>query len=183
MADITIPRDRLGTITADGSVFVSKSWLRFFMQLTAAVNAAGGTTLIGDDASIGLIYPAIDDAVGAGSNFFLPEDAPAVINNFNLLPEALISDGAPGFLQPFDVPSEVKAQPVSVSPGASPATLTATSNGWYIVSGGTLSALDYSRAGGSFISLGVLAGMFQVSSGDAIKITYTVVPTVYFVPR
>jgi len=182
MADITIPRDRLGTVRPDGSVHISPSWLRCLLQLTEAVNAQGGTSLIGDEVSSGLLYSAIDDAIGSGDNFFVPREIPDVVNTFCFAADAAQEEVQQVFI-PHEAVAEVKAQPATVSPGASPATITATSNGWYIVSAGTVSALDYSRAGGSFISLGVLAGMFQVSKGDAIKITYTVAPTVYFVPR
>jgi len=187
MSDISIPRDRLGTIQPDGSVLVSKSWLRFFMQLTGAVNSLGGTSLYGEQIPLGLLY-ASDDASHDDASFadasplFIPQEFIDKESVIEIKAEAAQSEAA-FFMPVSDVNSEVKAQPVSVSPGVSPATITASRNGWYIVSAGTVSALDYSRAGGSFISLGVSAGMFPVSSGDAIKITYTVVPTVYFVPR
>lgn len=47
-----------------------------------------------------------------------------------------------------------------------------------VVSGGTVSAIDVSMDGTNFTSTGQTAGIFIVQPGEAVKITYTVAPTV-----
>lgn len=46
------------------------------------------------------------------------------------------------------------------------------------VSGGTVSAISYSRDGTTFDGTGLTGGVFDVAPGDRLRITYTVVPTV-----
>lgn len=52
-----------------------------------------------------------------------------------------------------------------------------------IVQGGTVSKIEYSRNGGAFIDVGTVAGMFQLSPLDSLRVTYTVVPTITVVVR
>jgi len=70
----------------------------------------------------------------------------------------------------------------SVTPGASPATVTADRDGYLVIAGGTVSVLEYVRAG-SATDTGVVAGLFPILVGDAMKITYSSAPTVTFIPR
>ena len=67
--------------------------------------------------------------------------------------------------------------------GASPYAYQAQRAGTVIVSGGTVSAIDFSRSGTTYYSTGATAGVFPVSALDYLRITYTVAPTVTFVPR
>jgi len=71
--------------------------------------------------------------------------------------------------------------PAVITVGASPYTYTAEADGLLIVAGGTVSQIAYLRNATS-VPLGVIAGSVQVLSGDAITITYTVAPTVTFLP-
>ena len=48
----------------------------------------------------------------------------------------------------------------------------------YLISGGTVSAIDASRDGATFDVTGMTAGVFELAPGDRLRITYTVVPTV-----
>jgi hypothetical protein len=66
--------------------------------------------------------------------------------------------------------------------GASPYTYVAGVKGSLIVSGGTVSAIAFSRDGATFYSTGQTAGMFPLNARDSLRITYTVLPTVTFVP-
>jgi hypothetical protein len=70
--------------------------------------------------------------------------------------------------------------PVKVT--ASPFTYSATVKGSLIVNGGTVSLIQFSRDGKTFYTTGQAAGMFTLNSADRLVITYTVVPTVTFVP-
>ena len=81
-------------------------------------------------------------------------------------------------------PLRPQAQPVqAITPGASPYTYTAPQDGWVTVSGGTVSALDLSRDGTTFIATGVLAGTLPMSRLDKLKVTWTGSPTMNFFPR
>ena len=64
---------------------------------------------------------------------------------------------------------------------ASPALYTAPSKGFVIVSGGTVSAIQFTRIGTYLLP--VTSGVLPVSKGDMLTITYTVLPTVVFVPQ
>lgn len=64
----------------------------------------------------------------------------------------------------------------------SPFTYTAPRGGFMILTGGTVSAVEFSRDGVTFYSYGTTAGTFPLSSSDRIRITYTVVPVMTFVP-
>ncbi|MEI6128545.1 MAG: hypothetical protein WCR59_00575 [Planctomycetota bacterium] len=70
----------------------------------------------------------------------------------------------------------------AVTPGASPYTFTANRDGQLIVRAGTVSLIEYLR-NGTATTIGLTAGLFPLLLGDGIRITYTVVPTVTFIPR
>lgn len=69
----------------------------------------------------------------------------------------------------------------SVTVGASPYTYLAQRDGVLIVQGGTVSAISYLRNTGT-INVGVVAGAISLLMADAVTITYTVAPTVTFLP-
>lgn len=52
-----------------------------------------------------------------------------------------------------------------------------------IVSGGTVSLIEYSRNGGTYIPVGAIGGMFALSPLDSLRVTYTVIPTITVVVR
>ena len=64
---------------------------------------------------------------------------------------------------------------------ASPYTLAASSKGSVVVSGGAVSLIQLTR-GLITVNLGVTSGMFPAAVGDVFVITYTVAPTVTFLP-
>lgn len=75
----------------------------------------------------------------------------------------------------IDLPSRLP-----ITPGVSPYSHI---NSGYVpyslmVSGGTVSAIDYSKDGSTFDSTGQTAGQFVVNPGDRLRITYSVAPTV-----
>lgn len=65
--------------------------------------------------------------------------------------------------------------------GASPFTYQAVIRGQVLISGGTVSAIAFSR-GQTFYSTGQTTGLFQLDFGDRIRVTYTVAPTMVFIP-
>lgn len=74
------------------------------------------------------------------------------------------------------------AQVLPVTVGASPFTYTAPVKGFILLTGGTVSAVEFSRDGTTFYSYGATAGQFQLNSQDQIRVTYTVTPTMTLVP-
>lgn len=52
-----------------------------------------------------------------------------------------------------------------------------------LVSGGTVTAITFSRDNVTYYSTGVVSGTIRLSPGDYVKFTYSVVPTVIAVPR
>lgn len=74
------------------------------------------------------------------------------------------------------------ATEVAVVPGASPYVYSAPVRGSVIVSGGTVSAIAFSRDGVTFYNVGQTSGMFLLNAADQLRITYAVAPTVTFVP-
>lgn len=71
-------------------------------------------------------------------------------------------------------------EPVTV--GASPYTYSAARRGSMIISGGTVTAIEFSRDGTIFYDVGATAGMFTLNASDQLKVTYAVAPDMTFVP-
>jgi hypothetical protein len=70
--------------------------------------------------------------------------------------------------------------PVTLDP--SPATYSAPRKGSVIVSGGTVTLIEFTRNGTDYYDVGATSGMFAVNASDVLRITYAVVPDVTFVP-
>jgi len=68
--------------------------------------------------------------------------------------------------------------PVAVS--ASPSTFTAAGRGSVAISGGTLTNVTLNRSG-TTVSLGTSRAI-TVANGDVVTVTYTVAPTINFIP-
>jgi hypothetical protein len=77
------------------------------------------------------------------------------------------------------IPPEREA-PVVLGP--SPYLYTAPRGGFLIVQGGTVSAIEFSRDGTTFYNTGQTQGTISFGSFDQIRITYSVLPNVTFVP-
>lgn len=71
---------------------------------------------------------------------------------------------------------------ISVSPTGSPFTYTAPAYGTLNISGGTVSQVAIKR-GGVSTNLGGVVGHFLASKGDQYVITYSVAPTLSFIPN
>jgi hypothetical protein len=72
---------------------------------------------------------------------------------------------------------------VTVAVGASPFAYTAPAIGSVIISGGTVSAITLTHAGGTPVNIGVVAGVIPVLASDVVTVTYTVAPTMTFIPH
>lgn len=71
----------------------------------------------------------------------------------------------------------------TVTATTSPMTYTATQRGFMIVQGGTVSLVQWNRGGVTNHATGQTQGCFPVSQGDSLIITYSVAPTLTFVPQ
>lgn len=69
----------------------------------------------------------------------------------------------------------------AVTVGFSPFDYTAIESGALVVRSGTVSAISLIR-GPDTIPLGLTSGLIPVGAGDIVRITYTVAPTVTFLP-
>jgi hypothetical protein len=75
--------------------------------------------------------------------------------------------------------------PRAVAVGASPFTIQNTTGQLVdlIVTGGTVSAIDFSRDNVTFYGVGQTAGVFCLSPYDYLRVTYIAAPTITLVPR
>lgn len=70
----------------------------------------------------------------------------------------------------------------AVTVGTSPYTYSAARRGFLILTGGTVSSVEFSRDGTTFYDYGTTAGQFAVSAADQVRITHTGAPDTVFVP-
>lgn len=71
---------------------------------------------------------------------------------------------------------------VPATVGSSPYTFSAKQKGFLIVQGGTVSLVQFNR-GTTNYTTGQTQGCFPLSQGDSLIITYSVAPSVTFVPQ
>ena len=64
----------------------------------------------------------------------------------------------------------------------SPFTFTAPAKGFVVVTGGTVSSVEFSRDNTTFYPMGATSGSFTLGAADLLRVTYTVPPTMVFVP-
>lgn len=74
------------------------------------------------------------------------------------------------------------ASETAVTLTGSPLSFVAPRAGFVIITGGTVTSVMYSRTPGTFYLTGHIAGQFQLSQNDVLKITYTGTPTITFAP-
>lgn len=74
------------------------------------------------------------------------------------------------------------ALPISITVGTSPFTYSPQVKGTVIVQGGTVSSVQFSRDGITFYDFGTVAGPFPLNAADRIVITYSIAPTMTFIP-
>jgi len=71
-------------------------------------------------------------------------------------------------------------EPLTLDP--SPFIFSAPAKGFVLLSGGTVSAVAFSRDGVTYYATGETAGQFTLSAQDFLRVTYSVAPTMTFVP-
>ena len=80
-----------------------------------------------------------------------------------------------------DPPAAQAAPVASITVTASPFTYTAPFAGNVAVTGGTVSAITLIRQSTS-VATGLTVGLISVSRGDQVQVTYSVTPTLTFIP-
>jgi len=74
------------------------------------------------------------------------------------------------------------ALPLPITISASPFTYSAPVKGSVIVSGGTVSQVQFTRDGLTLYTTSQTAGMFTLNASDRLVVTYTVAPTMTLIP-
>lgn len=74
-----------------------------------------------------------------------------------------------------------KALAVTITPGASPYSYTMPSDGCVLITSGTVSLVEYGRQA-VFNTVGIITGQVVAKVGDVVRVTYSVVPTMKFIP-
>lgn len=69
-----------------------------------------------------------------------------------------------------------------VTATASPFIYAPSQKGSLLVSGGTVTKIEYSRTRGTFYDTGQTAGAIAMSANDQVRITYSGAPTLVFLP-
>lgn len=77
------------------------------------------------------------------------------------------------------------ALPSVITPSGSPYLYQNTFDGDVdvIVKGGTVTLIEYTRDNSTFYDVGVIAGMFSLSTRDRLRVTYSVAPTMTLITR
>lgn len=169
---------------ANGDQVVEIHWYLFLYGLWIQVGSliAGGAVL-----SPAVNIPMIDSDVFDTDSLLATRQVLNVQALLGLDPDAAptLRDLSNAFALTIDGPLQdpaPRAQPAAaVTVTASPFTFTAPFNGAVAVAIGTVSAIALIRQGVS-VPVGVVAGLIPVSRLDQVQITYTVAPTVNFLP-
>lgn len=141
-----------------------------YRSLMEIINRTGGTLgNSGGDTFVSNDYGSIEAQQSAGGD---------IMGDVSGVMEAqAISEMV---MQP--IPDRAMTAPELVTVGASPFTYRAGRDGYFIVTGGTVSKQEYGRSA-VFTDVGLLTSMLPILLGDAIRVTYTAVPTITFIPR
>ena len=181
------PGTPIGRVNPDGTVTIDHNWWLLLYNLW--LNTLGTGAGIPADALIDLLSADIDaidsDAIALRSPLanalkqaMQPSDVVVSLDDLPDLQRALLLSQEATLADPTP-----RAQPAqSVAIGASPFTYTAAFNGTVAITGGTVSAIALIRQGTS-IATGIVAGLFPLSRLDQLQITYSVAPTMTFLPR
>lgn len=71
----------------------------------------------------------------------------------------------------------------AITVATSPFTYQATRRGFVLLSGGTVTLVQFTRDGITNYTTGATGGAFPLSASDRLIVTYTVAPTMVFVPQ
>jgi len=176
-----LPAPRVSVI--DGNTgLMTREWYRFFFNLFVLTGSGSNTESLQDvqigppSADPSVFLTALQDAAlnppggySDDTNFVLSK----AIESLAVAPPP--ADEVPGW----------NILPRGATVGASPFTFQNTTGRSVdlIVTGGTVSAIAFSRDNVTFYGVGSVAGVFWLSPYDYLRVTYTVAPTITLVPR
>lgn len=176
------PSQALGTVQ-NGIVIIDTNWWLLIYNIVKNSIGSGGSAPDSsleflEDGNIDSAYPELYQAPRNIINTLLQSDSTldAAATPRDVI-NALIADD-PQIQDPAS-----RAQPSSaITVGGSPFTYNAAFDGTVVVTGGTVSAIAWIRQGVS-TATGLTAGLFPLSRLDQLQVTYTVAPTMTFMPR
>ena len=176
-----LPAPRAPVIDANTGL-MTREWYRFFFNLFVLTGSGSNTESL-QDLQIG--PPTADPAVFLGA---LQDAALNPSGSYSVDTDAVLREAIEGLAAAPPRIEEVPGwniRPRSVVVGASPFTFQNTTGRSVdlIVSGGTVSAIAFSRDNVTFYGVGSTAGVFWLSPYDYLRVTYTVAPTITLVPR
>lgn len=178
----------IGRVQPNGLVRMEHNWWLFLYNLFLNVLGNGAAGSLPADALIDLesadldaidadaialwqpVANLLEQALHPSDVVVCSDDLPDIARALLLAQDNLLPD-APAVAQPL----------AAIAAGASPFTYTAPFAGHLAVTGGTVSAIALIRQGTS-VATGLTAGLIPASRGDQVKVTYTVVPTMTFIP-
>ena len=174
-----IPAPRVPIID-ERTGLMSREWYRFFLNLFT-LTGSGGDTITLQDVQLG--PPGADGAAAGLQDAGLSMAASYAPDSFAVVQAAV--DGLAVAPPLAGAPPGWALPPRAVAVGASPFTTQNTTGQPVdlIVTGGTVSAIDFSRDNVTFYGVGQTAGVFCLSPYDYLRVTYTVAPTITLVPR
>ena len=176
-----LPAPRVPVLDANTGL-MSREWYRFFFNLFVLTGSGSNTETL-QDLQVGppstdptVFLDALQDAALSPSGGY-SNDTDAVLR------EAI--EGLASAPPRIDVVPGWNILPRNVVVGASPFTIQNTTGNPVdiIVTGGTVSAIAFSRDNVTFYGVGSTAGVFWLSPYDYLRVTYTVAPTITLVPR
>lgn len=171
----------LGRLREDGVVIIDHNWWLLFYNIcqslgigqldpAALVALEGADGDAQDSDAIALQRPLQNALTLASADVPPVTDLPSIARALLLAQDVVLPDPVP------------RAQPVaSITVGVSPFTYTAPFSGAVTVTSGTVSAVSIIRQGVT-VATGQTAGIFPVSRLDQLQVTYSVAPTMRFLP-
>lgn len=173
----------IGKVQPNGDVVIDKIWWLLLYNIVQNSIGTGGSV---PDSALEIVEDVAIDAVATDGLQSHRETVNALLQDDATLDSSLTNrDLTNVLLQAQDTPLQdpaPRAQPAqSVTLPGSPFTYTAAFDGTLVVTGGTVSAIALIRQGTS-VATGITTGLFPLRRLDQLQITYSVVPTVTFLP-
>jgi hypothetical protein len=156
-ADVVLIDERAAATGKPSRPKFNPIWLKWFLDLGAFVSSSGGGggTAANHESLTGLLGGAAND------HYHLTGTQQSyAIGSYGSAPSAIT----------------VTASPFAYQNAGS-------YNASVLVQGGTVTKVEFSRNGSTYYDVGTVAGMFQLSPSDYLKVTYTVAPTMTRIVR
>jgi hypothetical protein len=176
-----LPAPRVSVIDSNTGL-MTREWYRFFFNLFVLTGSGSNTESL-QDLQIG--PPSADPSIFLDA---LQDAALSPSGGYSADTDAVLREAIEGLASAPPRIDEVPGWnilPRGVTVGASPFTFQNTTGRSVdlIVTGGTVSAIAFSRDNVTFYGVGSTAGVFWLSPYDYLRVTYTVAPTITLVPR